>query len=48
MRNAVRSQLQQLPENWKIVFNPRGTVLEADYRELCAEVGRIFAKCRDS
>ena len=48
LREAVRSQLPQLPENWKIVFNPRRSLLDADYRELCAEVGRIFAKCRQS
>lgn len=48
MREAVRSQLDALPENWKIVFNPRRSALEAEFAELCAEVGRVFAKCRES
>ena len=47
MREAVRSQMKAVPPNWAIVFNPRGSVLEARFEELCREVGRIFARCRD-
>ncbi len=47
MREAVRSQLVTLPSNWAIVFNPRGSVLEASFKDLCQEVGRIFAQCRE-
>ena len=46
MREAIRSQLDLLPVNWKIVFNPRRSALEAEFKDLCAEVGRIFAKCK--
>jgi ribonuclease P protein component len=48
MREAVRSQLSMLPDNWRLVFNPRRTVLTAPFEDLCREVGRIFAKCKDS
>jgi ribonuclease P protein component len=48
MREAVRSQWDALPENWKIVFNPRRAALEAEFKDLCAEVGRVLAKCRQS
>lgn len=48
MREAVRSQFGLLPVNWKIVFNPRRSALEAEFKDLCAEVARIFAKCRES
>ena len=48
MREAVRSQLESLPENWTIVFNPRRTVLDAPFKDLCREVGRVFARCKES
>jgi len=48
MRAAVRSQFDRLPSNWKIVFNPRRSALDAEFSELCAEVGRIFARCKES
>jgi ribonuclease P protein component len=48
MREAVRSQLSLLPDRWKIVFNPRRSALEAEFKDLCAEVGRVFTKCRES
>jgi len=48
MREAVRAQLEVLPANFAIVFNPRRTVLEAPFEDLCREVGRIFARCRQS
>jgi ribonuclease P protein component len=47
MREAVRSQIAIIPPNWAIVFNPRRSVLEAPFEELCTEVGRIFVRCRD-
>ncbi|MGA8027806.1 MAG: ribonuclease P protein component [Bryobacteraceae bacterium] len=46
MREAVRAQLEALPSNWTVVFNPRRSVLEAPFEDLCREVGRIFARCR--
>jgi ribonuclease P protein component len=48
MREAVRSQMSLLPENWAIVFNPRRAVLEGSFDELTREVGRVLARCRQS
>ena len=48
MREAVRGQLAALPENWAVVFNPRRSVLDARFEDLCREVGRVFAKCAQS
>jgi ribonuclease P protein component len=48
MREAVRSQRHILPSNWAVVFNPRRSVLDAPFEELCREVGRIFARCNAS
>jgi ribonuclease P protein component len=48
MREAVRSQFDRLPANWAIVFNPRRTVLEAPFEDLCREVSRLFARCKES
>ena len=48
MREAVRSQFELLPENWKVVFNPRRSVLEAPFEDLSREVGRLFARCKQS
>jgi ribonuclease P protein component len=47
MREAVRGQVGTFPPNWAIVFNPRRNVLEAPFEDLCREVGRIFARCRE-
>ena len=46
MREAVRRQLAALPADWAIVFNPRRTVLDAPFEDLCREIGRIFARCK--
>jgi ribonuclease P protein component len=48
MREAVRIQLHSIAPNWALVFNPRRSVLEAPFDELCREVGRIFARCNES
>jgi len=48
MREAVRNQFDVLSTGWAIVFNPRRTVLTAPFEDLCREVGRIFARCRES
>ena len=48
MREAVRTQLPAMPDNWAIVFNPRRTVLNAPFEDLCREAGRIFARCKAS
>ncbi|MBV9500178.1 MAG: ribonuclease P protein component [Acidobacteriaceae bacterium] len=48
MRQAVRSQFEILPANWTVVFNPRRQVLKAAFEDLCREVGRVFARCRES
>jgi ribonuclease P protein component len=48
MREAVKSQWKELPESWLVVFNPRRGVLTAPFEDLCREVGRIFARCKQS
>jgi RNase P protein component len=48
MREAVRHELQRLPESWAIVFNPRRAVLDTPFEELCQEVGRILSRCAKS
>ncbi len=48
MRAAVRKEMDALPLNWAIIFNPRRTVLEAPFEDLCREVGRLFARCKQS
>ncbi len=42
LREAVRLRLAALPPGWDVVFNPRRTVLDADFERLGAEVGRLF------
>ena len=48
LREAVRAELAAAPENWTIVFNPRRTVLAAPFEDLRREIGRIFARCKQS
>jgi ribonuclease P protein component len=48
MREAVRSQLGRISGKYAIVFNPRRTVLDAPFEDLCREVGRVFARCKES
>ncbi len=48
MREAVRAHLETLSNNWAIVFNPRRSVLDAPFEDLCREVGRVLARCKQS
>ena len=48
MREAVRLHLRELPPQWRIVFNPRRSVLTAGFSELEAEVQRLFERCARS
>jgi ribonuclease P protein component len=48
MREAVRSQLNIAPVGWAIVFNPRRSVLDATFEDLCREIGKVFIKCKPS
>jgi ribonuclease P protein component len=48
MREAVRSELDLLAENWRVVFNPRRAALEAPFDDLRREVGRLFTRCKQS
>jgi ribonuclease P protein component len=48
MREAVRTQFSSIQDHWAIVFNPRRSVLEAPFEDLCREVGRIFSRCKES
>jgi ribonuclease P protein component len=45
MREAVRRHLATLGGNWIIVFNPRRSVIDAEFEELCREVARVFDRC---
>jgi len=47
MREAVRNQMNAIPSNWSIVFNPRRSAIKAPFADLCREVGRIFERCKD-
>ncbi len=47
MREAVRRQTETLPANWAVVFNPRRSALEAPFEDLCREVGRVLARCKE-
>jgi len=46
MREAVRRHLPNFPQRCSFVFNPRRTVLDAPFEELCSEIGRIAERCR--
>jgi len=48
MRQAVRSQFDALPAGWAVVFNPRRSVLDAPFEDLCRETGKVFARCKQS
>jgi ribonuclease P protein component len=48
MREAVRTQLDRIANNRAIVFNPRRTVLDAPFEDLCREIGRVFDRCKES
>ena len=48
MRAAVWSQLGRISDNYAVVFNPRRTVLDASFEDLCREVGRVFSRCKES
>jgi ribonuclease P protein component len=48
MREAVRSELDLLAENWSVIFNPRRAVLVASFDDLRREVGRLFTRCKQS
>ena len=47
MREVTRALLGRVPDNWLVVFNPRRTVLEAPFDDLCREAGRIFDRCKE-
>ena len=46
MREAVRTRISEAPANWAIVFNPRRSILDAPFEDLCREVGRVLERCR--
>ncbi len=48
MREAIRCQIDRAPDRWSIVFNPRRTVADAPYEDLCREIGRVLERCRQS
>ena len=48
MREALRSNLAAAPAGWNIVFNPRKSVLDAPFDDLCRETGRLLARCSAS
>lgn len=48
MREAVRLNLEGLRPEWSIVFNPRKTLLEADFEAVQVEVRKLFRRCENS
>ena len=48
MREAVRLNLGLLPSPWSVVFNPRRTVLSAEFESLQAAVRKVFQTCANS
>jgi len=52
MREAVRLNLAILPASWSVVFNPRRSVIDADFEALQQEIRRVFTllseKCANS
>jgi ribonuclease P protein component len=48
MREAISRQISEAPDRWSIVFNPRRTVADAPFEDLCREVGRILERCKQS
>src|SRR6201982_2382749 len=47
MREAVGPQLFRIASNWNIVFNPRRTVLDAEFGDLCRETARLIDRCNE-
>jgi ribonuclease P protein component len=45
MREATRFYLTQLPPNYGLVFNPRRSVLEASFEDLCRETEKVIVRC---
>jgi ribonuclease P protein component len=48
MRAAVSHHIDVIAGCWSIVFNPRRSVLDAPFDDLCQEVERLFARCKQS
>jgi ribonuclease P protein component len=48
MREAIGKQIAGAPDQWSIVFNPRRTVADAPFDDLCREIGRILERCKQS
>ena len=48
MREAIGRQIENAPDRWSIVFNPRRNAAEAPFEDLCREVGRILERCKQS
>jgi ribonuclease P protein component len=47
MREAVRAQLPRLADNRVSVFNPRRTVLDVPFEDLCRETARVIDRCNE-
>ena len=48
MREAVRMQMAGLDAKWRIVFNPRKTVLTAPREAIERDVERLIQRCKNS
>jgi hypothetical protein len=47
MREALKPQIGRLPADWAIVFNPRRSVLDAPYEDICRETARVIDRCNE-
>ena len=48
MREAIGRQIDNAPDCWSIVFNPRRNVADAPFEDLCREIARILERCKQS
>lgn len=46
LREAVRLHMPELGAGWDVVFNPRRSMLEAEFEKLRGEVARLFGTLR--
>jgi ribonuclease P protein component len=45
MREAVRLSLAISPNDWAVVFNPRRSVIDAKFEDLCRATANVMVKC---
>lgn len=46
MRESVRARLEAIPPGWDFVFNPRRSVIAADFSALGRDIDKVLARCK--